>query len=84
MGEGARTTLVHISIWEPQYGNAVLDGQNTRPYTPYMTYSERIEVRVTPEEKALLKKAAHRREMTLAEFTRTVLKEAAKFYVEQA
>jgi uncharacterized protein (DUF1778 family) len=49
-----------------------------------MTYTERLEIRVTPEEKALLKKAAHRREMTLAQFTRTVLKEAAEFYVKQA
>lgn len=47
-----------------------------------MPYTERLEIRLAPEDKELVKKAAHRREMSLAEFIRAVLKEAAEFYVK--
>ena len=46
-----------------------------------MTYSERLEIRLTEEEKALIVKAAFKREMKLSEFIRTTLREAAKYYV---
>lgn len=48
-----------------------------------MPYDERLEIRLSAEEKALAKKAAHRREMTLAQFLRIVIKEASEFYVKQ-
>lgn len=47
-------------------------------------YTERIEVRIDPETKALVKRAAHRKEQTVAEFIRETLRKAAEFYVGQA
>lgn len=47
-----------------------------------MPYTERLEIRLSPDEKALVKKAAHAREMTLAEFIRETLRQASEFYVK--
>lgn len=40
-----------------------------------------VAVKVPADLYALIKSAAHKREMTLADFVRTTLKEAAEFYV---
>lgn len=60
------------------------------PYTCYTGYMENVDtqntrnvaVKVPPDLYALIKKAAHRKEMSLADFVRSTLKEAAEFYVE--
>lgn len=57
-----------------------MDTQNTQ-YTQDTQPGKNIAVRVDDELYEIVKKAAHRREMTLAQFVRTTLKEAADFYV---
>lgn len=47
------------------------------------TQTKNIAVRVDPELYTLVKKAAHTRELSLADFVRLTLKEASEFYVKQ-
>ena len=47
------------------------------------TERRNIAVKVDADLYALVKSAAHRRELSIAEFVRTTLKEAAEFYVQQ-
>lgn len=59
-------------------------------YTDYVENTEStskkryISIDVDEETWALVKKAAHRKEMTLAQFVRLTLKEAAEFYVRSS
>lgn len=48
------------------------------------TQYKNIALKVDPELYALIKTAAHRREMSIAQFVRTTLKEASQFYAGQA
>lgn len=64
------------------YGGSVLDTHFLSPYPPYMPYTERIDIRLTEEEKALIVKAAFKTEMKLSEFTRKMLVAAAEHYVK--
>ena len=54
-----------------------MDTQNTQD-----TERRNIAVRVDSDLYALIKSAAHRREMTIAQFVRETLKQAAEHYVQ--
>jgi uncharacterized protein (DUF1778 family) len=43
-----------------------------------------LAIKITPELHQLIRKAAHRREMSLAAFVRLTLKEAAEFYARES